>query len=279
MIGTILLLIAAVVSAIAIFKDNQAEAGERSILGLDTAGFVLLALATLAFGFGLAKEIGDSIASSKAAEDLEKRLTSAEEDRDLAKTQLEEVKQTLDQAKTERAGLQTSLSSAETNRDELEAKLEESSRELDRVKNEIENVIHVATAGVRREVDHPVVSDVLRQEKPVVSQVTGRPLTVKAGDEISFFFYESQDDRASATLTIGMKSYAMKTDDQGRGSIRVVGMDGEEMPVLIRLADPLAKPPGGIKMTVTSSYTPDVVELLRKALQNHRTPKRKVAKK
>ncbi|WOO39661.1 hypothetical protein [Rubellicoccus peritrichatus] len=237
MIGISLLAIAATVSIIGVLKDNKPKEDEKAILGLNRTGFALLVLAILAFGLGFTKNIFDSIDSAKNQSELITRLDNAEKERDTAKAQ----------------------------RDDLKLEVQESRRYIAQVKRDLSNAIELSTTGIQREIDHPVVRELKQEPKTVMSQVTRRPLTVKPGDEIHYFFYASLNSGLKGILHVGERTYRMQTDQQGRGSVRVVGFEGQELPVRIQAA-PRTPPVGGIKMTVKSSYTQDIVTLVREAL-------------
>ena len=263
MIGTILLVIAAAISIIGVVKDNKPKDGEKAILGLNRTGFALLILVILTFVFGFTKGILDSISSAKVQSELMSRLDTAEQERDQAKNKLDR--------------LQASLDTAESDRDNLESQLVASRHEVANVKTDLSHAIDLATTGMQREIDHPVVRRLGPKATEVISQVTGRPLLVKPGDEIHYFFYNSQKEGVWGVLRVGKRDYMMQTDKQGRGSIRVVGNEGQILPVMIRAVSPIL-PSGGIKMTVKSSYTPDILTPLRQTLDSNQ-PQHLVPKK
>ena len=69
---------------------------------------------------------------------------------------------------------------------------------------------------------------------------------------------------------MGNQIFKMKTDERGRGSVKAVGALGDALQVSIRRVQKILENNdvnGGIKMTVLSSYSPDIAPLLKKTLE------------
>lgn len=130
-----------------------------------------------------------------------------------------------------------------------------------KTKTQVGRIIISASEGVRREVASLFVDEL--RDRPADVVFHGHQLEVTPGDEIEWFFVESQREGVRGLLRVGETEFEMVTDRGGKGSMRVVGNPSKKLPVSIRTA--ARTKPGGVKITVTSTVRSSE---LAKMLQN-----------